>query len=111
MSESNDVVSARIVAISTLIEKLSSSNLTKLIVAGFFGILLYTLFEQRTIFISTLMTSPTLAFVFGALILMLLIAFALNHIFNLQQDRINNLQHQVDEDHKHILEILRKTEE
>lgn len=105
---SDDVVSSRIAAVSLLIEKLSSSNLSKLIIAGFFGILLYSMFEQRTILISTLITSPTIAIVFGALVLMLLIAFALNTIFNLQQERINNLQRQIDEDHRRILDILGK---
>lgn len=108
MSNSDDAVSNRIVAASTLIEQISSSNLSKLVVAGFFGIILYTMFEQRSILISALISSPTIAIVFGALVLILLIAVGLNHIFNLQQERIEHLQHQIDEDHRRILDILGK---
>jgi FtsH-binding integral membrane protein len=105
-----DDLSNRIIATSTLIDKLSQSNLSKIIVAAFFGVLIYAIFEQRTIILSAIIGSPSMAVVFGVVILILIIFVILNQLYQIQQDRIIHLERQVAEDHIKILDILHRVE-
>lgn len=107
---SDDNLSNRIIATSTLIDKLSQSNLSKIIVAAFFSVIIYAIFEQRQIILSSIITSPSMAVVFGVVILILIIFGILNQLYHIQQERIAHLEKQVDDDHKRIIEILHRVE-
>ena len=107
---SDDNLSNRIIATSTLIDKLSNSNLSKIVITAFFAVILYAIFEQRTIILSSIITSPSMAVVFGVVILILIIFGILNQLYHIQQERINHLERQVEDDHKRIIEILNRVD-
>lgn len=117
----DDKIAGRINAVSTLIEKLSSSNIGKLTMFGLFGVILVSIYEQRAIILTSIISSPSMGVAIGGAFLVILVCtlfiaiynkmdMAQQQIYKIQQERIDHLEQEVLEDHKRIIEILSKLE-
>jgi hypothetical protein len=88
---------------------------------GFFGVIILSIYEQRSIILTTIIASPSMGVAIGGAFLVILISAlfmaiynkmdtAQQQIYKIQQDRITHLEQEVAEDHKKIIEILTRLE-
>lgn len=119
--ETSDPIAERLEASATLVKEISNSNFAKMSATSIGAVFLYALWENRTNVLVAIMSSPTIALTLLAAAIALGIGWlfaavlakverAQTQLLNMQQGRIQQLEEQVETDHKLMLDALARLE-
>lgn len=117
----DDPIAERMEASASLIDTISKSNLSKLIFGGISGVFIYSLWENRNNVLLALLSSQSAMVVMGTIMVFLTLGWIAMGIMAkieksqqaiqmFQQERIKQLEEQVDSDHRLMLDALERIE-